>query len=109
MLLTRLNLNICLSNLLFKPKAKAQKKQEKCLIRLKSKNTFDVQAKVTFLHYDEIVTCFKEAEELIDIDANSSIQKFNKGLLTAGECMKKTIVIGKERRQIWFDLRVYTK
>ena len=67
MLLTRLNLSICLLNLLFKTKVMAQKKQEKCLIRLKSKNTFDVQAKVTFLQYDEIVTCFKEAEELIDM------------------------------------------
>ena len=47
---------------------------------------------------------FIEAKELIDIDVNSSIQKLNERLLTAGECMKKTTVIGKGRRQIWFDL-----
>ena len=46
---------------------------------------------------DEIKTRFNEAEELIDIDVNSSLQKFHEGLLTAGECMKKTIVTGKER------------
>ena len=37
-------------------------------------------------------------------DVSSSILKFNEGLLSAGECMKKTIVIGKERQQTWFDL-----
>ena len=47
---------------------------------------------------------FIEAKELIDIDVNSSIQKLNERLLTAGECMKKTIAIGKERWQTWFDL-----
>ena len=52
------------------------------------------------LRPDEIKTCFNEAEELIDIDADFFIQKFNEGLLTAGECMKKTIVIRKERRQM---------
>ena len=48
--------------------------------------------------------CFSEAEELIEANVSSSILKFNKGLLTAGECMKKTIFIGKERQQILFDL-----
>ena len=48
--------------------------------------------------------CFSEAERLMEADVNFSILKFNEGLLTAGECMKKTIVIGKERQQIWFDL-----
>ena len=44
---------------------------------------------------DELKSGFSEAKEMIDIDENSSIQKFNEGLLTGGEFMKKTIVIGK--------------
>ena len=56
------------------------------------------------LRSDQTKTCFNEAEKLVEADVSSSILKFNEGLLTAGECMKKTIVIGKERQQIWFDL-----
>ena len=43
--------------------------------------------------------CFREATELIDSDINKSLLKFNEGLLTAGQCMKKSIIIGKEKKQ----------
>ena len=59
---------------------------------------------IACLRSDQTKTCFSEAEELIEADISSSILKFNEGLLTAGECMKKIIVIGKERQQIWFNL-----
>ena len=36
--------------------------------------------------YEEVKTCFNEAEELTDFDVNSSTQKFNGELLTTGEC-----------------------
>ncbi len=56
------------------------------------------------LSSDEVKDCFREATELIDSDINKSLLKFNEGLLTAGQCMKKSIIIGKEKKQIWFDL-----
>ena len=59
---------------------------------------------IACLRSDQTKTYFSEAKELIEANASSSILKFNEGLLTAGECMKETIVIGKERQQIWFDL-----
>ena len=53
---------------------------------------------------DEVKDCFREATKLTDRDINKSLLKFNEGLLTAGLCMKKSIIIGKEKKQIWFDL-----
>ena len=53
------------------------------------------------LSSDEVKDCFREATELIDSDINKSLLKFNEGLLTAGQ---KSIIIGKEKKQIWFDL-----
>ena len=55
------------------------------------------------LSSDEVKDCFREATELIDSDINKSLLKFNEGLLTAGQCMKKSLIIGKENKQIWFD------
>ena len=53
------------------------------------------------LSSDEVKDCFREATELIDSDINKSFLKFNEGLLTVGQ---KSIIIGKEKKQIWFDL-----
>ena len=53
---------------------------------------------------EEVKDCFYEATELIDCDINKSLSKFNKGLLTAGRCMKKLMTIGRESKQILFDL-----
>ena len=55
----------------------------------------------------EVKTCFSEAEELIDIDINLSLKKFNEGIQIAGQCMKKEIVIGKEKQNKWFDKECY--
>ena len=52
----------------------------------------------------EIKDCFREATELIDSNINKPRLKFNEGLPTAVQCMKKSTVIGKEKKQIWFDL-----
>ena len=59
---------------------------------------------VSRISSDEVKDCFREAAELIDSDINKSLLKFNEGLLTAGLCMKKSIIIGKEKKQVWFDL-----
>ena len=52
----------------------------------------------------KVKDCFYEATELIDSDINKSLSKFNEGILTAGLCMKRSVTIGRENKQIWFDL-----
>ena len=48
------------------------------------------KAFIACIRSDQNKTCFSEAEELIEANVSSSILKFNEGLLTAVECMKKT-------------------
>ena len=45
-----------------------------------------------------------EAESLTDCDINQALSKFNECFEYAGDCMKKTIFIGSEKRKTWFDL-----
>ena len=49
-------------------------------------------------------TCFNEALHLLDEDINLALDKFNEGIIYAGECMKKVIYIGNEKQQRWFDV-----
>ena len=56
------------------------------------------------LGYEEVKTCFNEAEELTHIHVNSSIQEFNEVLLTAGKCMKKKKEKKKEKERKLFLL-----
>ena len=108
MLLKRLNRSICRLNFLLELKTKDRSNQKTHLKHLKLKKYIWCHNKsddfTACLWSDQTKTCFSEAEELIEADISSSILKFSEGLLTAVECMKKTIVIGKERQQIWFDL-----
>ena len=41
-----------------------------------------------------------EAESLTDCDINQALSKFNECFEYAGDCMKKTIFIGSEKRKI---------
>ena len=45
-----------------------------------------------------------EATSLKNCDINQALSKFNECFEHAGECMKKTIFIGHEKRKVWFDL-----
>ena len=82
--------------------------ERKCTKTFKfEKYVWNQENNIEFLSHlssDEVKDCFREATELIDSDINKSLLKFNAGLLTAGQCMKKSIVTGKEKKQIWFDL-----
>ena len=66
-------------------------------------NAENSQDFLTSLVSEEVQSYFREASALIDSDINQSLLKFNEGLLKAGQCMKKSIVIGKEKKQLWFD------
>lgn len=46
---------------------------------------------------------FREAENLIVKDINTALTMFSDGLWLAGECVKKTIYTGRERKKVWFD------
>ena len=59
---------------------------------------------LTWLSSKEVKDCIDEATDLIDIDVNNSLLKFKEGLLRAGQCMRKLIIFGKEKKQLWFDL-----
>jgi len=53
---------------------------------------------------ESVKETLQEADSLVNCDANLALRKFNECFIFAGDCMKKTIVIGSERRQVWFDL-----
>ena len=53
---------------------------------------------------DHVQALLDEAESLIDYDINQALSKFNESFEYAGDCMKKTILIGSEKRKNWFDL-----
>ena len=42
---------------------------------------------------------FEQATELININTDAALDKFNDGINRAGECMKKTITLGKIKKQ----------
>ena len=44
-----------------------------------------------------------EAIQMIDLDINAALNKFNECIFKAGKCMKKTIYMGKGKYQTWFD------
>ena len=56
------------------------------------------QEVVACLSSVEVRHCFDEATVLIDVDINTSLLKFNEGLLKAGRCVEKTITVGKEKK-----------
>ena len=43
------------------------------------------------------------AIELIDVDVDCALDVFNECLKDVAECMKKRVVVGKKRKQDWFD------
>lgn len=56
---------------------------------------------------EEIQARLRDATELIEVDVNLSLSKFNEAMTMAGECMKKRVYIGKDRQQRWFDSECY--
>jgi hypothetical protein len=58
---------------------------------------------MNLLSSDVVQGLLVEATDLIDTDINYSLVKFQQVLLTAGTCMKKSITVGKQRAQAWFD------
>ena len=71
------------------------------------KYKWDEEKSVNFanmMQTSHVQALLDEAESLIDCDINQALSKFNECFEYAGDCMKKTIFIGSEKRKIWFDL-----
>ena len=52
---------------------------------------------------EDISALFKHAFNLIDIDIEAALQKFNEGIYRAGHCMQRTVVAGNDKNNPWFD------
>ena len=52
---------------------------------------------------EDISTLFEHAVNLIDIDTEAAIHKFNEGNYRAGHCMLRTVVAGNVKDNLWFD------
>ena len=48
---------------------------------------------------DHVQALLDEAESLIDCDINQALSKFNECFEYAGDCMKKTIFTGSEKKK----------
>jgi len=59
---------------------------------------------VANMNSDFVKKVITEATFLVDIDINQALSKFNECLVYAGECMKRTVYFGTEKRKVWFDL-----
>ena len=47
---------------------------------------------------------FEQATELININTDAALEKFNDGINRAGDCMKKTLTLGeKKSKNLWLD------
>ena len=66
-------------------------------------NTQDSGEFMTRLSATDVKNCFDEATELLEVDINRSLSRFTDGLHMAGTCMKKSVTIGKDNSQSWFD------
>ena len=40
---------------------------------------------------------FEQATELININTDAALEKFNDGINRAGDCMKKTLTLGEKK------------
>ena len=58
---------------------------------------------------EEVTLIFEQATELININIDAALEKFNDGINRAGECMKKTIKLGKIKNNLWFDSKCREK
>ena len=52
---------------------------------------------------EDISALFEHAVNLIDIDIEAAPQKFNEGIYRAGHCMQRTVVVGNDKNNPWFD------
>ena len=52
---------------------------------------------------EDISALFEHAVNLIDIDIEAALQKFNEGIYRAGHCMQRTVVVGNDKNNPWFD------
>ena len=58
----------------------------------------------TMYSSEDISALFEHAVNLIDIDIEAALQKFNEGIYRAGHCMQRTVVVGNDKNNPWFDL-----
>jgi hypothetical protein len=59
--------------------------------------------------YSEVLATIETATDLINVNVNDALVKFNDSLRKAGSCMQKTITVGKEKQNVWFDSECYQK
>ena len=52
---------------------------------------------------EDISALFEHFVNLIDIDTEAALQKFNEGIYRAGHCMQRTVVVGNNKNNPWFD------
>ena len=52
---------------------------------------------------EDISSLFEHAVNLIGIDTEAALQKFNEGIYRAGHCMQRTVVVGNDKNNPWFD------
>ena len=52
---------------------------------------------------EDISALFEHAVNLIDNDIEAALQKFNEGIYRAGPCMQRTVVVGNDKNNPWFD------
>ena len=48
---------------------------------------------------EEVTLIFEQASDLININIDAALKTINDGINRAGECMKKTITLGKIKKQ----------
>ena len=59
---------------------------------------------MTTLTSDYVSNKMKDAKSFIELDINVALGTFNECLIEAGCAMKKTVIVGSEKRRVWFDL-----
>ena len=61
------------------------------------------------LNSNDVTLIFKEAIDLIDVNVEQALYRFNEGIHMAGQCMEKVIIIDNSRRNPWFDTECFVK
>ena len=52
---------------------------------------------------EDISALFDHFVNLIYTDIEAALQKFNEGIYRAGHCMQRTVVVGNDKNNPWFD------
>ena len=57
----------------------------------------------------EVLSMIESAVNLIDVNVSAALTKFNESIYKAGQCMQKTIILGNDRQNAWFDGECHKK